>query len=92
MEKNWEIYTWKILKLQKIKNEKKVKIVKSLEKLDLSSFNTDYLTEIGNTSILRNNLDLFNYDTQNVIKMINMFFDCASLTNINLSSFNTQKV
>ena len=36
------------------------------------------------------NLDLSNFDTQNVINMGNMFSNCPSLKNIDLSNFNTQ--
>ena len=38
------------------------------------------------------NLDLSNYNTQNVINMSYMFSGCESLTNLNLSNFNTQNV
>ena len=38
------------------------------------------------------NIDLSNFNTQNVICMYSMFSGCNSLTNINLSNFNTQKV
>ena len=36
------------------------------------------------------NLDLSNFDTQNVINMNEMFSNCSSLTNLDLSNFNTQ--
>ena len=38
------------------------------------------------------NLDLSNFNTQNVTNMSRMFKGCNSLTNINLSNFNTQNV
>ena len=38
------------------------------------------------------NINLSNFDTQNVINMACMFIDCKSLTNINLSNLNTQNV
>ena len=38
------------------------------------------------------NLNLSNFNTQNVINMNDMFCKCHSLTNINLSNFNTQNV
>ena len=38
------------------------------------------------------NLNLSNFNTQNVTDMNHMFSDCSSLTNINLSNFNTQNV
>ena len=36
------------------------------------------------------NLNLSNFNTQNVINMNFMFCNCSSLTNLNLSNFNTQ--
>ena len=38
------------------------------------------------------NLDLSNFNTQNVEDMSNMFSYCSSLTNLDLSNFNTQNV
>ena len=38
------------------------------------------------------NLNLSNFNTQNVTDMSYMFCDCKSLTNLNLSNFNTQNV
>ena len=38
------------------------------------------------------NINLSNFNTQNVINMSEMFGGCESLTNINLSNFNTQNV
>ena len=38
------------------------------------------------------NIDLSNFNTQNVKKMNAMFYGCDSLTNIDLSNFNTQNV
>ena len=38
------------------------------------------------------NIDLSNFNTQNVIDMKNMFSNCSSLININLCNFNTQNV
>ena len=38
------------------------------------------------------NLNLSNFNTQNVKNMNGMFSDCESLTNLNLSNFNTQNV
>ena len=37
-------------------------------------------------------IDLSNFNTQNVTNMSHMFIGCASLKNINLSNFNTQNV
>ena len=38
------------------------------------------------------NLDLSNFNTDNVTHMNDMFNKCSSLTNINLSNFNTNNV
>ena len=38
------------------------------------------------------NINLSNFNTQNVIEMSEMFSGCKSLTKINLSNFNTQNV
>ena len=38
------------------------------------------------------NLDLSNFNTQNVTNMSRMFGSCKSLTNLDLSNFNTQNV
>ena len=46
-------------------------------------YNFSKLTEIENVNLL---------DTSNVTNMGNMFYECSSLTNLNLSSFDTSKV
>ena len=38
------------------------------------------------------NLNLSNFNTQNVTNMSGMFECCTSLTNLNISNFNTQNV
>ena len=38
------------------------------------------------------NINLSNFDTNNVTNMEHMFSGCSSLTNINLSNFNTNNV
>ena len=38
------------------------------------------------------NIDLSNFNTENVTNMRNMFYGCISLTNIDLANFNTQNV
>ena len=38
------------------------------------------------------NLNLSNFNTQNVTNMASMFNGCFSLTNLDLSNFNTQNV
>ena len=37
-------------------------------------------------------LNLSNFNTNNVWNMSSMFFDCSSLKELNLSNFNTNKV
>ena len=41
---------------------------------------------------LLNNIDLSNFNTNNVTDMICMFYGCSSLNSINLSNFNTNNV
>ena len=38
------------------------------------------------------NIDLSNFNNNNVTSMVRMFFGCTSLTNIDLSNFNTNNV
>ena len=38
------------------------------------------------------NLNLSNFNTNNVTDMGYMFYKCSSLTNLNLSNFNTNNV
>ena len=67
----------------------------NLQSLDLSSFNTQNVTNMSymfyNCKSLTN-LNLANFNTQNVTNMSYMFYLCLSLQNIILTSFNTQKV
>ena len=56
--------------------------LKNLTKTDFMFSGCDSLT----------NLNLSNFNTQNVINMRYMFYYCNSLTNLNLSNFNTQNV
>ena len=66
-----------------------------LEDLDLSSFNTSNVTDMGlmfrNCSAITS-LDVSNFNTSNVTNMYGMFWNCSSLITLNLSSFNTSKV
>ena len=39
-----------------------------------------------------NNIDLSNFNTNNVTNMKGLFYGCSSLNNIDLSNFNTNKV
>ena len=53
------------------------------------------LTNINNMFSLCSsltNIDLSNFNTQNVTNMSDMFYRCISLTKIDLSNFNTQNV
>ena len=67
----------------------------NLTNIDLSSFKTENVTNMGclcyNCSNLIN-IDLFSLKTKNVENMEGMFYNCSKLKNINLSSFNTQNV
>ena len=38
------------------------------------------------------NINLSNFNTNNVTNMFCMFYGCSSLTNLNLSNFNTNNV
>ena len=66
-----------------------------LTNIDLSSFNTQNVTNMMGMFIDCSNLiniDLSSFNTQNVTNMSFMFNLCSNLTNIDLSSFNTQNV
>ena len=63
--------------------------------IDLSSFNTDKVTNMTGMFFFCSNLtniNLSSFNTQNVTNMSYMFSFCNKLTNINLPSFNTEKV
>ncbi len=66
----------------------------SLTSLDVSSFDTSNVTDMGemfkNASSLT--LDLSSFDTSNVENMFAMFANTSSLTSLDLSSFNTSNV
>jgi len=67
----------------------------SLKSIDLSSFNTNNVTNMRNMfnrcSSLKS-IDLSSFNTNNVTDMNNMFSYCSSLESIDLSSFNTNNV
>ena len=67
-----------------------------LKTLDLSSFETDMVTNMESmfyNCILLNTLKLTNkFNTQNVEDMCSMFNSCKELKTINLSGFDTQNV
>ena len=70
-------------------------VVASLESINLSSFNTNNVTNMSFMfdrcySLISINLSLFN--TNNVTNMCFMFSGCKSLKSIDLSSFNTNNV
>ena len=67
--------------------EKGKYIIEYLFKNNLTKIN--YMFSYCN---LLTNLDLSNFNTQNVINMSDMFYGCNSLTNLNLSNFYTQNV
>ena len=50
------------------------------------------INHMFNRCISLKNIDLSNFNTQNVNNISFMFYKCCSLTNINLSNFNTQNV
>ena len=64
----------------------------SLKSIDLSSFNTNNVTNMicmfcGCSSL--KSIDLSSFNTNNVYSMESMFSGCSSLESIDLSSFNT---
>ena len=67
----------------------------SLKSIDLSSFDTNNVTNmsgfLANCSSLES-IKLKSFNTNNVINMRNMFSWCSSLESIDLTSFNTNKV
>ena len=68
----------------------------NLTLLDLSGFNTSNVTDMNR--MFANNTNLISikgiesFNTSNVISMQNMFDYCTSLTELNLSNFDTQNV
>ena len=68
---------------------------RNLSKIDFTSFNTSYVTNMsemfyGGTALT--SIDISNFNTSNVTDMSCMFFACIKLTSLNLSNFNTSKV
>ena len=66
----------------------------SLTSLDLSSFNTENVTNMGSMFCYCSltSLDVSSFNTANVTNMRSMFYNCNKLTSLNLSSFNTAAV
>ena len=63
--------------------------------IDLSSFDTQNVTNIGGMFYNCNNLkriNLSSFDTKIVTNMMSMFYSCNNLTDINLSSLDTKNV
>ena len=67
----------------------------SLQKINLSNFNTNNVTNMSymfhDCSSLKE-INLFNFSTNNVINMSYMFSKCSSLLELNLLNFNTINV
>ena len=66
-----------------------------LTNLNLSNFNTQYITNMCamfNDCISLTNINLSNFNTQNVFDMSNLFNNCGSLTSLDLSNFNAMNV
>ena len=66
-----------------------------MQKLNLSSFNTQNVTYMGDMFFGCQSLtvlDLTSFNTQNVTYMSDMFNGCKSLKVLDLSSFNTKNV
>jgi len=67
----------------------------SLKALDLSSFNTENVTEMNNLfmgCLSLESLNISSFNTKNVTDMSFLLSDCRSLTSLDVSSFNTSKV
>lgn len=67
---------------------------KSLERVDLSSFNTakvKYMSFMFNYSGLKS-IDLSSFNTSSVRSMCSMFYGCRNLSRLDLSNFNTANV
>ena len=68
----------------------------SIQRLDLSSFNTSKVTTMNDMFNLMISLTQINFganfDTSNVTDMTGMFYQSTSLVNLDLSHFNTRKV
>lgn len=68
---------------------------RSLSTLDLTSFNTDKVTNMGllfNGCYNLSQVNLSSFNTALVQTMRTMFGECRSLRNVNVSHFNTEKV
>ncbi len=69
--------------------------IKNILELDLSSFDTSKVTDMGGMFFSMTNLttlNLSNFDTSKVTNMGSMFYGISNLTTLNLSNFNTSQV
>lgn len=68
----------------------------ALRQLDLSNFNTSSVTDVGmmfrHCGALETLTLSSNFTTVNITAMNQLFYDCASLTELDLSSFDTSNV
>ena len=68
---------------------------KALTSLNLTSFNTEKVTDMQGMFKECSNLtslDLSNFNTEKVTDMRGMFWECSNLTSLNLTRLNTEKV
>ena len=68
---------------------------KNITKINLSSFNTQNVTDMKymfHECFSLSALDLSSFNTENVTDMQRMFFSCIKLKTLNLESFKTEKV
>ena len=67
----------------------------SIEKIDLSSFNSKNVTDMSymfNECFLLKNINFTAFQTQNVTNMSKMFYNCRKLLGLNLTYFDTSNV
>ena len=66
----------------------------SLSNSDFSSFKTSNALNMNNMFSYSgfNSLNLYSFSTLKVTNMVEMFFECRKLNNLNISNFNTQQV
>ena len=70
-------------------------IFQEIEELDLSTWDTSNVTDMGGMFRMctkLNKINISNFNTSNVTNMANMFDFCRNLTSLDLSNFNTEKV
>ena len=95
---NLSFYDLSSFELSNLSNEFGKQYFEACEKLkevNLSSFNTENVTNMSFMfGLCRNlvNLNLSSFNTENVTNMCCMFFGCHNLTKLKISSFDTGKV